>query len=452
MYLGDEPNFILIIKKGAQVKSILKYLIILPILLISFSCDETVADSTIHNGDIVGSWMLTGLTGTYNYVIDFPEENTGHTYTSADTFGIRIRWDYADATGVGDAAEFWVPGAKFGVQQTALYTEKEYDLPTMEYAGFGLIGVFQDAPSAGDDATYLMRGRYPGIFYNWSECASSGSTAPMTDQGLYTWDQTSYNFTIKRDLSIAGSQVLPPFNDGTLTMTDDTTMNIVFKDRDSHSTLYSEIMDSWDEGNHPDTLKGGNGENSGGDRTYMAFPPLILDSDGAFAGTWDAALHPESAQASSGFFRDSTNVDLASWSYYLTWYAFSFGAEVDHITGLIMDGTLDPSSVELDGVAGLTGTDFAMYMGGAAQLDPTKTTVTGLLYAELFDPSTGGLENDSGHAFSPTDAASGGKMNFNVDRDCAVPVDVTIDFDATFTKCTTDNCTGDGYHVTPAWD
>ena len=36
--------------------------------------------------------------------------------------------------------------------------------------------------------------------------------------------------------------------------------------------------------------------------------------------------------------------------------------------------------------------------------------------------------------------------------DCAVPVDATIDFDATFTKCTTDNCAGDGYHVAPTWD
>ena len=36
-------------------------------------------------------------------------------------------------------------------------------------------------------------------------------------------------------------------------------------------------------------------------------------------------------------------------------------------------------------------------------------------------------------------------------RDCAVPVDVTIDFDATFTKCTTDNCAGDNYHVIPTW-
>ena len=36
---------------------------IFPILLISFSCDETVTDSEVYNGDVLGSWMLTGLTG-----------------------------------------------------------------------------------------------------------------------------------------------------------------------------------------------------------------------------------------------------------------------------------------------------------------------------------------------------------------------------------------------------
>ena len=43
-------------------------------------------------------------------------------------------------------------------------------------------------------------------------------------------------------------------------------------------------------------------------------------------------------------------------------------------------------------------------------------------------------------------------MTFDVISDCAVPVDVTIQFDATFTRCTTDNCVGDDYHVTPTWD
>ena len=51
-----------------------------------------------------------------------------------------------------------------------------------------------------------------------------------------------------------------------------------------------------------------------------------------------------------------------------------------------------------------------------------------------------------------TSLANGGKMTFNVISDCAAPVDVTIQFDATFTKCTTDNCAGDNYHVPTTWD
>ena len=39
-----------------------------------------------------------------------------------------------------------------------------------------------------------------------------------------------------------------------------------------------------------------------------------------------------------------------------------------------------------------------------------------------------------------------------IHNDCAVPANVTIDFDATFTRCATDNCVGDGYHVEPDWD
>ena len=181
------------------MKSILKYLVVFPILLISFSCDETVTDSEVYNGDILGSWMMTGLTGTYTYTVDLPEASeSGFTWAADTSFGIRIKWNYADAIlgANAETAQFWIPGAEFAVGEVSLYTVAPYDLATMQAAQFGLIGVFEDAPSLGADATYKMKGTYPGIFYNYSLCSSAGSTAPMTDQGLYTWDQTSYNFTI----------------------------------------------------------------------------------------------------------------------------------------------------------------------------------------------------------------------------------------------------------------
>jgi hypothetical protein len=436
------------------MKLIIKYLIIFPILLISFSCDETVTDSTVYNGDIVGSWMLTGLTGTYTYVIDLPEDGYGQIWAADASFGIRIKWNYADAI-LGDNADnamFWMPGAEFAVGDVSLYTVATYDLPTMQAAQFGLIGVFDDAPSSGSDATYKMKGTYPGIFYNYSLCSSAGSTAPMTDQGLYTWDQTSYNFAIKRDPSIAGSQVLPQFNDGTLTMTNDTTMNILFKDRDSHSTLYAEIMDSWDEGNHPATANGGNGENSGGDRTYMAFPPLIVDATtGGFAGTFDGT---NGTPATSGYFYSiAAPLDLSAWGGYMTWYAFSFSGESQYLGAMAAAGAITISDADNNGA--ITSVDIAVYI----MSNPTNTTQTGMPYSVIVSAGADGMPvitNDSDHDVDISGGAAtlgaGGKLTFDVISDCAAPVDVTIDFNTTFTKCTTDNCTGDGYHVPLTWD
>ena len=65
---------------------------------------------------------------------------------------------------------------------------------------------------------------------------------------------------------------------------------------------------------------------------------------------------------------------------------------------------------------------------------------------------SGYLTKDVDVSEAPTSLANGGKMTFNVISDCAAPVDVTIQFDATFTKCTTDNCAGDNYHVPTTWD
>ena len=59
--------------------------------------------------------------------------------------------------------------------------------------------------------------------------------------------------------------------------------------------------------------------------------------------------------------------------------------------------------------------------------------------------------NDSANDYS--DGGGNGRLKYTITGpDCAVPANVTIDFDATFTRCTTDNCVGDGYHVEPDWD
>ena len=426
-------------------KKIVTYAILLPILFIQFSCDEDTTESVVYNGDLIGSWMLTALTGTYTYTVDLPD-----TAWAADTsFGIKLRWEHANTVlgplDYGTSTDSWLPDGtggtvEFANDSVSLYQVSTFTLPILVAGQIGLIGVFEDAKSAGADATYKMKGVYPGVFYNYSICASQGSTAPMTDQGLYTWDQTSYNFTIKRDPSIAGSQVLPQFDDGTLTMIDDTTMNILFKDRDSHSTLYAEIMDSWDEGNHPDPANGGNDENSGGDRTYMAFPPLTVDATtGGFAGTFDGT---NGTPATSGYYMSA---DLASWGGYATFYYLLISGEAEYLTlaGLISDSDGD-GSVMVEAITYMTINNAT---GSTYSTSPFP-------YSALVS-AVGVPTNDSATDFDPTSSttmAAGGKLTFNVISDCAVPVDATIDFDATFTRCTTDNCAGDGYHVAPTWD
>ena len=430
------------------MKNFIKYFAFIPVLLIQYSCDDTSTDAIVNNGDVIGSWMMTELTGTYVYTISQPGSESGVTWPADSSYGIMVRWNYASSLpeSYQNSTDVWLQ--EFSAGDTALLTVRQFNnVSEVEAAGFGLIGVFEDAPTSGADATYKMKGEYPGIFYNYSECASAGSTAPMTDQGLYTWDQTltSNNFVIKRDLSIAGSQVLPPFVDGALTV-DSTTLNIKFLDRDSHSSLYSEVMEAWDEGMHPDTLFGGNGISSGGDRTYMAFPPLIADEDGALLAPYDGT--PGTTPVLSGYYKSPM---FAFWGGYMTYYAFVYNAE----SGLLKSGMISGVDADTDGT--ITDQEVALYM--VTNPNNTCSGDPDIKYSDIItgvdtstDPPTPLFTNDSSSDFSPSNKSLGGKMTFDVIRDCAVPVDVTIDFDATFTRCTTDNCAGDNYHVSPTWD
>ena len=75
------------------MKSILKYSIIFPILLISFSCDETVTEAS-SIGAIVGTWELTALSGTYIRDVAVPAGTDAATVYSA-----KVRWPYDTSDG-----------------------------------------------------------------------------------------------------------------------------------------------------------------------------------------------------------------------------------------------------------------------------------------------------------------------------------------------------------------
>ena len=434
------------------MKSILKYLVIFPILLISFSCDETITDSTVYNGDLVGSWMLTDLVGSYTYTVALPDDSW-----NADTsFGIKARWDGADALFSGnlaaysDAGNLWLSEVKKDSIIPGVTTEKIFTLADLQLDTIGLIGVFEDAPSAGAYATYKMKGVYPSVGYNYGTCATALDKPDMGDQGIYTWDQTTYNFTIKRDPDIGGSQVLPAFDDGMLTYTDETmnTINIKFKDRDAHSSLYTEIPNqTWNEGAHPSV----NGINSGGDRSYMAFPPVVAVANMGYGDTFIGAYDPNSQTHNSPGIGPAYiyNPALAYWSNYMTWYAFNFTAEV----GAKLDPTKADNFIgDVDGNGTVESADLVAYMVGTIQAGAGSSTVTpfGVPYANIIDADSlavyattsgvggkgnGLLKDDSGHDLG-ADVATGGRMKYTIiHNDCAVPADVIIDFNTTFTRC-----------------
>jgi hypothetical protein len=333
----------------------------------------TTDDATLDLSDFIGSWKLTALTGAYVYTVNLPDGNeSGVTWANTDTsFGIKARWDMADAIFTGAYASFTEYGNQWLLEvqsgDTIPAVTQTTTIPSVDFlagAGIGLIGVFEDAPSAGAYATYKMKGVYPGIFYNYTLCASAGSTAPMTDQGLYNWNQsaTANNFVIKRDPSISGSQVLPPFEDGTLTLVDENTANIQFLDRDSHSTLYAEIMDTWDEGTHPSLSIGG--INSEGDRTYVGMG-TVLPIGPSPDGYGDIFYASSVGATGTGTIGSDPvyiyNPALSNWGNYMTYNAWIFNIEMGYrgVTGDITDALGDGSSA------------VSMYPTKSSAIDPS---------------------------------------------------------------------------------
>lgn len=436
------------------MKNLVKYLAFLPLLLIQYSCDDTASESNMYNGDLIGSWMLTDLVGTYVYTVSLPDE----TWPADTTFGMKVRWDMADAIFTGALSQYsylgdiWLSEVSASDTIPGVSTTAIFNIDSLKQDSIGLIGYFQDAASSGGPATYRMGGVYPGIFYDYSGCATGTGTvsgkADMGDQGVYYYDQTktSGNFQIERDPAISGSQVLPPFNDGTIGFLDTTLniLNIKFRDRDSHSSLYTEIPDyQWNEGAHPSV----NNLNSGGDRTYMAFPPVLAVADlgygDTFVGEYDGTNGTPGAGPAYVY-----NPALTPWSNYMTYNALCFNTEMGALAG---QGVLTDANSD-----GTMADDLVGYMLNALAADPTKATHgLNMPYAKLVSMGTDGqtptIIDDSDHDLG-SDASLGGRLKYTLVSDCAVPADVTIDFDATFSRCINDFCIGDGYHISPSWD
>jgi len=394
-------------------------------LIIFSACDK---DEGTVNGDIVGTWSMVGLSGTYTRTVAVPAGEP------ADT-------EYAHVASWKDAAA--VMGALAPAADQKIITHKDneamtgfpqsvsYNTATLAAASIAMTLDIQDASSSGDAATYTLKGTYPTVRLDATVCRTAGTVAPIDDQGLYQVDidpateaDKPGNFSIAPDINL-GDQVLPPFPDGTYSV--NTTgevdkLTIDFNDRDAHDSLYSKVKATWNEGTGPGT----------GDRGHTGIYELPVDATtGAFGLTGTPAAEGYIMQAA-----------LAPWGGYLTWYAFNINAE----TAAKVADVKNPLT-DLDGDGNITPADMIGYMHFDNLAGGGQSTALGMPYALLVDSSTDlngdGLpdpvpNNDSDHDMDISGGAAtigaGGKMTYVFSTGTCFPHNETITFTANFER------------------
>ena len=394
-------------------------------VLMFSACEDDKTESV--NGDIVGTWKLTELVGTYSRTVD-TDEPISH-------FG---QWNYAEAILGANAALALQPFVTHnnGDVMTGFPTTSSFNSEGLAAAGINMTLTTQDATSEGEGATYTLTGKYPTIRTDLDACRTAGAIAAIEDQGKY-WVDWGYpgdkytsggalvpdlnNFMIQRDPQITGEQVLPPFHDGSAIVTlgvngAPDVANLSFLDRDSHSDRYAEVMSTWSEAD---------------DRVVSAVFELPVDPvTGAFG--------PTGTPAAEGYVMSAV---LAPWSGYLTWYSFNINAQ----TALQAADVKNPL-VDLDGDGALTPTDMIIFMhmdnlaggGGATALGMPfallvkSTDADGVPLAAPVpvDDSAGDLDVSGGAATM----AAGGKLTYVIGSGTCFNVDETIQFNAKFER------------------
>lgn len=393
--------------------------------VVMFSACEDDDKGTV-NGDIVGTWKLVELSGTYTRTVD--------TEAPISHYG---QWNLAEA----------ILGAQAPLALQKFITHNNGDVMTgfpivssnnsdaLVAAGISMTLVTQDASSEGEGATYTLNGSYPTIRTDLDVCRTAAAVAAIEDQGKY-WVDWGYpgdvvnsgalvpdpgNFMIQRDPQITGEQVLPPFHDGSAIVTLGTNgapdvATLGFLDRDSHSDRHQEIGTTWSEAN---------------DRVVSAVFELPVDATtGAFA--------PTGTPAAEGYVMSAA---LAPWSGYLTWYAFNINAQ----TSLQAADVKNPLG-DLDGDGALTPTDMIIFMHADNLAGGGGATALGMPFALLVkstdadgvplaapvpvDDSAGDLDASGGAATM----AAGGKLTYVIQQGTCFNVDETIDFNAKFER------------------
>jgi len=388
-------------------------------MIVFTSCDDDPAP--VHNGDVVGTWNLSGLEGTYNRKV---VTGTGIA-NSADSYDLVASWDdaagFAAATG-NDAA--FITGATNQIMATWAAGDNAPGFPltstsdaaALAAVGVVMKGVFDDAPGKGEPATYTITGTYPSIQLNTETCTPYQTIPQINDRGNYTltFDATDAAGKIALSPATDLEQVLPPFPDGKFTVNGDAgKLTIDFTDRDNSSSKYSEVMAAWSEAD---------------DRVISGLSQLPVNTVGGF---YTSPLDPNAgALASSAYIY---NEALASWGSYLTWYAYNVIAETS-----VKAADVKNPLTDLDGDGTLTAVDMVVYMHADNLAGGGSVSKFGIPYTMLVDssnPAAPAAVNDSATDFALAGlaTASGGKMKFTILNGLCMPVDETIEFKSEWT-------------------
>jgi len=388
-------------------------------VLMFSACEDDAAGSV--NGDIVGTWKLIDLSGTYTRTVD-TDEPISH-------FG---QWNLADAILGAQAPLALIPFVTHekGDVMTGFPVTSSNDSDGLAASGINMTLTTQDATSAGEGATYTLTGKYPTIRTDLDACRTAATVADIEDQGKY-WVDWGYpgdkynsgalvadpgNFMIQRDPQITGEQVLPPFHDGSATVTlgvngAPDVANLSFLDRDSHSDRYAEVMSTWSEAD---------------DRQISAVFELPVDPNtGAFS--------TEGTPAAEGYVM---NAQFQPWTFFWTWYAMNVVVQTSFQAADVKNplGDLDG-----DGTIGVG--DMVVFMHADNLAGGGGATALGMPFAALVDssdPAKPVIVNDSQRIFDASGGAAtmaaGGKLTYVIDSGTCFNVDETIQFDAKFER------------------
>ena len=390
-------------------------LIIAGMILFSACEDE---DNSPNLGDAVGTWQLSGLSGTYTRVV-VTKAGVNH---SADAYPLVANWKdaaaFAAATGadaalVAGSTNQTLASFKAGDNAPGFPRSAAFDAAALAAVGISMKVELLDSKSKTTKGTYTVKGTYPSLRLDETLCSTYLMIPPpqINDTGDWTANYDTGVFELAPVVGI--DQVLPPFNDGKFTVNRDVTpaaFTLNFLDRDGHDSKYSEVKTTWAEAD---------------DRVVSGLNGLPVNA----AGGWDPTATTD--PTSEAYIMSAA---LASWGGFLTWYGFNISAE----TVAKVSDVKNPLT-DLDGDGAITPVDMVVYMHADNLAGGGGVTAFGMPYALLVNstnPAAPAAVDDSAADFALAGLATGagGKMKYVITKGVCMPVNETIQFNSSWTE------------------